>query len=113
MSCFNESKVRRLARTLPPMRELERAADRHKAMGHPVRLAILDLLSRQECCVCDLAQILGKPVSTVSQHLQTLKSVGLLEARQEGKLVFYSPTRTERREADEFIKNGFSIGARS
>jgi len=39
-----------------------------------------------------VAEVLGKPVSTVSQHLRTLMSEGLLDYRQEGKLIFYSLT---------------------
>jgi len=59
-------------------------------LGHPARQAILHILSIDECCVCDVAEILRKPVSTVSQHLRTLVVEGILDYRQEGKLVFYS-----------------------
>ncbi len=88
--CFNERKISALKRQLPPERELASAARRHKVLGHPARQAILHVLQIDECCVCDLAAILGKPVSTVSQHLRMLMSAGLLRSRQEGKLVFYS-----------------------
>jgi DNA-binding transcriptional ArsR family regulator len=64
-------------------------ADRYKAMAHPCRLAILYALALEECCVCDLANILRKPVSTISQHLRMLKAAGLVKSRQDGKLVFY------------------------
>ena len=88
--CFNKGKIDALQECLPGSDELEQAAGCYKAMGHPARLAILHLLQDEECCVCDLANILDQPVSTVSQHLKTLKTVGLLRSRQEGKLVFYS-----------------------
>jgi len=88
--CFNEKKVRALERHLPTAGELEAEARRHKALGHPGRMAILHVLAMEECCVCDLANVLRQPVSTVSQNLRTLRTAGLVRSRQEGKLVFYS-----------------------
>jgi len=88
--CFNEKKISALKKQLPSKSKLDSAAHRHKVLGHPARLAILHVLNIDECCVCDLANILGKPVSTVSQHLRMLMSAGFLCSRQEGKLVFYS-----------------------
>ena len=96
VTCFNEKKIMALKKRLPAIEDLESAANRHKAMGHPVRLAIIDLVAIEECCVCDLANILDQPISTVSQHLKTLKHAGLLRSRREGKLVFYSPEDLKR-----------------
>jgi DNA-binding transcriptional ArsR family regulator len=90
--CFNKEKIASLKKQLPADKELLESARRHKAIGHPARQAILHTLSIDECCVCDVAEVLGKPVSTVSQHLRTLVSEGLLDYRQEGKLIFYSLT---------------------
>jgi len=88
--CFNNRKIQKLQKRLPDTEELIREADSYKAMGHPVRLAILKIIKLEECCVCDLANILAQPVSTISQHLRTLKMVGILKYRKEGKLIFYS-----------------------
>ena len=88
--CFNDKKIAALKEQLPAEKTLREYARRHKVLGHPVRQAILHILSIDECCVCDVAEVLGKPVSTVSQHLRTLMSEGFLDYRQEGKLVFYS-----------------------
>jgi len=88
--CFNEKKISALKKQVPSKGELDSAARRHKVLGHPARQAILHVLNIDECCVCDLANILEKPVSTVSQHLRMLMSAGFLRSRQEGKLVFYS-----------------------
>ncbi len=88
--CFNKDKIAAIRKRLPSERELRESARRHKVLGHPARQAILHALSMDECCVCDIAEVLGKPVSTVSQHLRTLVSEGFLDYRQEGKLVFYS-----------------------
>jgi len=90
--CFNPGKIAALKRRLPPVGDLERQADRLKAVGHPGRLAVLFALARSECCVCDLSHVLGRPVSTVSQHLRILKSAGFVRCRHAGKLVFYSIT---------------------
>ncbi len=92
--CLNKEKIYKLKERLPKTQELAASAGLYKAMGHPSRLAILHVLAMEECCVCDLANILDQPISTVSQNLQVLKTAGLLLSRQEGKLVFYSPTNS-------------------
>ena len=88
--CFNNAKIAELKRALPTAERMEQVAAWHKALGHPVRLAIVRVLELEECCVCDLANVLDQPVSTVSQHLKSLRHAGLVEARQEGKLVICS-----------------------
>ena len=104
--CFNEHKIAALKKQLPSEKELQGAARRHKVLGHPARQAILHVLSIDACCVCDIAEVLGKPVSTVSQHLRTLVSEGLLDYRQEGKLVFYSLSRDGNRETNQPNRTG-------
>ena len=63
-----------------------------RAMAHPVRLRILDILSRQEACVCHLTTILNKRQPYVSQQLATLRRAGLITDRREGTLVYYRLT---------------------
>jgi ArsR family transcriptional regulator len=61
------------------------AAERLKALGHPVRLAILRALAEQSCCCCaDVCSRLPLAQSTVSQHLKVLKEAGLVTFRREG-----------------------------
>lgn len=56
-----------------------------KALGHPVRLKIVEgLLLKDECNVQRMVSGLGLPQSTVSQHLAILKSHGILRIRKEG-----------------------------
>lgn len=60
-----------------------------KAMSHPSRLMMVDELSRGERCVCDLQELVGHDMSTVSKHLAVLKKAGLVEDERRGKQVYY------------------------
>ena len=60
-----------------------------KAMGHPSRLAMLHALADGEMCVCDLRELVGADMSTVSKHLSLMKKAGLVEDRKEGLRVNY------------------------
>jgi ArsR family transcriptional regulator len=60
-----------------------------RALSHPVRLRILDILSHQEACVCHLTAVLGKRQPYVSQQLATLREAGLVDDRREGTLIYY------------------------
>ncbi|MBN2022782.1 MAG: helix-turn-helix transcriptional regulator [Pirellulales bacterium] len=61
-----------------------------KAMAHPTRLFIVDQLSRCEArCVCELTEMIGADMSTVSRHLALLKSAGIIEDEKRGAMVFY------------------------
>ncbi|MDR2234301.1 MAG: winged helix-turn-helix domain-containing protein [Tannerella sp.] len=58
----------------------ERLARFAKALGHPVRVAILQMLARQTCCYHgDMSEILPIAKSTLSQHLNELKDAGLIQ----------------------------------
>lgn len=60
--------------------EQEQTARFAKAMGHPVRIAILQLLNNQTCCYHgDMAEELPIAKSTLSQHLNELKDAGLIQ----------------------------------
>jgi len=60
-----------------------------RALSHPVRLRILDILSRQEACVCHLTAILDQRQPYVSQQLSTLREAGLVTDRRDGTLIYY------------------------
>lgn len=60
-----------------------------KALAHPTRLFIVDELSRGERCVCELTDLIGVEMPTVSRHLGQLKNAGLLEDEKRGTQVFY------------------------
>jgi DNA-binding transcriptional ArsR family regulator len=64
-------------------------AEFHKALAHPVRLRILDILARREACVCHLTAVLGMRQPYVSQQLSALRDTGLVVGRREGTLIYY------------------------
>jgi ArsR family transcriptional regulator len=64
-------------------------ADRLKAMGHPLRLQILDVLRREPECVCHLSAAFGKSQPHVSQQLAILRNAGVIVDEREGANVFY------------------------
>ncbi|MEF2230719.1 MAG: metalloregulator ArsR/SmtB family transcription factor [Pseudodesulfovibrio sp.] len=70
----------------------ERFAERAevmKALAHPSRLMMIDELSRGERCVCELRDLVGHDISTVSKHLRVLKEAGVVQDERRGKQVYY------------------------
>ena len=61
-----------------------------KVLGHPKRLELIDLLAQGPRSVEELATAAGLGMSTCSAHLQSLREAGLVEARREGKRIYYS-----------------------
>ena len=49
-----------------------------KAMAHPSRLFIIEELAKGERCVCDLTEMVGADVSTISKHLSVLRQAGIV-----------------------------------
>ncbi len=64
-------------------------ADLFKALGHPVRVRALELLSDGELPVSDLLVATGIEASHLSQHLGVLRNAGVVTARRAGKSVYY------------------------
>jgi len=61
-----------------------------KAMAHPTRLFIVDELAKNgERCVCELTEMVGADMSTVSKHLAQLKAAGIVEDDKRGSQVYY------------------------
>ena len=59
--------------------EQQKIARFAKAMGHPIRMYVLEILSKQTCCYSgDLSEVLPIAKSTLSQHLKELKNAGLI-----------------------------------
>ncbi len=71
----------------------EARAEVFKALAHPTRLRVMDELAQHgERCVCDLKELVGSDMSTVSRHLSVLKNAGLVEVEKRGQMVFYRST---------------------
>lgn len=61
-----------------------------KAMAHPSRLMMIDALAKGERCVCELRDLVGSDISTVSKHLALMREAGIVTDRKAGQQVFYS-----------------------
>jgi DNA-binding transcriptional ArsR family regulator len=71
--------------------KLERAASRLRSIAHPMRIAIIDLLSvREKMNVTQLYESLGIEQAATSHHLNILRTKGILESKRDGKMIFYS-----------------------
>ena len=61
-----------------------------KALAHPVRLCIVrGVIEKGGCNVCHMQECLGMPQSTTSQHLQKLRSAGIISGQRKGLEVTY------------------------
>ena len=70
-------------------KHLEARAKVLKALAHPSRLFIVEELEKAERCVCDLTELIGADVSTISKHLSVLKQAGIVVDDKRGNQVFY------------------------
>lgn len=70
-------------------KQLELVAEVLRALGHPLRLKIVEFLRAGERCVCEIIPAVGAEQSVVSKHLSVLRQAGILEARKEGLRVIY------------------------
>ncbi len=60
-----------------------------RALAHPSRLLIVDELAKGERCVCELTELVGSDISTVSKHLSVMKKAGIVRDDKRGLQVFY------------------------
>lgn len=72
------------------VKDIEPLAGVFKALGHPVRLMMVELLVQGERCVCELQSGSGRDMSTISSHLNVLKQHGVVTCEQRGKNVYYA-----------------------
>jgi len=71
--------------------KLERAASKLRAVAHPMRIAIVDLLTaNKRLTVTEIYEKLNIEQASASHHLNILKNKGLLESKREGKMILYS-----------------------
>ena len=90
----------------PLTNDHEQLARYAKALGHPVRVYIMELLSAQSCCFSgDLAEDLPIAGSTLSQHLKELKAAGLIQGTIEYQKISYCINRENWVRAQELFGN--------
>jgi len=81
-----------------------------KAMGHPIRMYVLELLSKQSCCYSgDLTEELPIAKSTLSQHLKELKEAGLIQGEIEAPKIRYCLNKENWKEAKKLFKGIFDL----
>ena len=79
-----------------------------KALSHPARIAILEMLIKNQSCICgDIVEQLPLSQSTVSQHLKELKNAGLIKGEIEGVKVCYCINEKEWENAKNYLTNFF------
>ncbi|MDV5105685.1 metalloregulator ArsR/SmtB family transcription factor [Clostridium perfringens] len=82
--------------------ELEKQVEFLKVLAHPVRLCIIKgLMKKNSCNVSFMQECLDMPQSTISQHLQKLRSVGIIEGERNGLEVNY---KIKDKKVEEIIK---------
>ena len=83
-------KIKRVERAMRPARAVALLAETFKLLGDPTRVKIVFALSREELCVCDLANLFGISQSAVSHSLRALRQMNLVRFRKEGKIAYYT-----------------------
>jgi ArsR family transcriptional regulator, arsenate/arsenite/antimonite-responsive transcriptional repressor len=90
--------------------EQEKIARYAKAMGHPIRMYVLELLSKQSCCYSgNLTEDLPIVKSTLSQHLKELKDAGLIQGEIEAPRIKYCINKENWKEAQELFRKFLKI----
>lgn len=85
----DERKVKRVQRAMKSPEAVTALAETFKLLGDPTRIKIAFALSREELCVCDLANLVGSSQSAVSHSLRALRQMKLVAFRKEGKIAYY------------------------
>ena len=65
-------------------------ADVCKALGHPLRIEVIDLLQNKELSFTDILQVTGGLKSNLSQHLSVMTQKGILKSRRDGQCTYFS-----------------------
>lgn len=87
---------------MPDEDSFNKIAEFFKILGDTTRTKILFALDENEMCVCDIANVLGMSKSSISHQLGTLRRMGIVKCRREGKEVYYMLD-------DEHVKYVFEI----
>ncbi|QNF32917.1 winged helix-turn-helix transcriptional regulator [Adhaeribacter swui] len=81
-----------------------------KALGHPARIAILEVILKRQSCICThIVDELPLAQATVSQHLKELKAVGLIKGEIEGTSVCYCINEPVWEQSRDMLLNLFTV----
>lgn len=90
--------------------EQEQMARLAKALGHPVRIAIVQMLLNQKCCYHgDMSEIIPVAKSTLSQHLHELKDAGIIQGEVTPPMVKYCVNKERWAQAKSLFESLFSM----
>ncbi len=101
----DDAKVANARRAMKSSEAVNALAETFKILGDPTRIRIAFALSKEELCVCDIANLLGVSQSAVSHSLRTLRQMKLVKFRKAGKIAYYTLD-------DEHIANLLNEGFR-
>lgn len=95
--CIDAPRAEAIREKLLAEAAAQEGADRARALSDPTRLTLAGALREAdveggELCVCDLSWISGRSQNLVSHHMRTLRSLGMVRSRRDGKMVMYSLT---------------------
>jgi DNA-binding transcriptional ArsR family regulator len=91
----------------------ERQAALCKALAHPSRIQLIDLVSKGERACGDLQKQLGLSKANLSQHVSQLRQTGMIVTRRQGKQLYCSLAMPEVKEACQMIRNVLKLQLRN
>lgn len=100
-----QKRVAKARKLISDEQTIEDLAGIFKILSEPTRVRILQAISEEELCVCDIAAIMQMIPSAISHQLRILRSARLVKARKNGKMVYYTLD-------DDHVRNLFSEGIR-
>ncbi|MBI4237565.1 MAG: winged helix-turn-helix transcriptional regulator [Deltaproteobacteria bacterium] len=105
--CCPEEPIAEFEKELPGNRKWEEVLARYaKAISHPVRLRILDILKSRNTCICgEIVDELPIAQATVSQHLKVLKNAGLIRGAINGPSTCYCINKAAVRQFKKLLKD--------
>lgn len=105
INLIDEAKVAIVGNAMPPDALIARLAEIFRLLGDPTRVKILQALSIEELCVCDIASLLGSTKSAISHQLRLLRSLRVVRFRKAGRIVYYS---LDDRHVENLLREGLN-----
>ena len=99
---IHKEKVETAKKSILDEEKLLLISDFYKALSDSTRIKIINLLEKNELCVCDISNILNMTKSAVSHQLKNLKELNLIKSKKVGKEVWYTLS-------DDHVKQVFDI----